>query len=115
MFGTELQQLGLPKEHTTVMCQVLDSYVGQIRTKLQQSSLTINELECITSSIPENTIDCVQFQLGISNEIINGVPTRTTHEININRSDIPVLLKELKTVRKIMDGYDYGTKNSEAK
>lgn len=115
VFGTELQQLGLPKDHTTVMCRVLEEYVGQIRTKLWQSSLTINELENVTSSIPENTIDCVQLQLGIKNEIINGVPQRTTHAVNINRCDVPVLLKELKTIKAIMDGYDYEAKHSELK
>uniref|UniRef100_A0A1Q3FXX7 COMM domain-containing protein n=2 Tax=Culex tarsalis TaxID=7177 RepID=A0A1Q3FXX7_CULTA len=115
VFGTELQQLGLPKDHTTVMCRVLEEYVGQIRTKLRESSLTINELESVSSSIPENTIDCVQLQLGIKNEIINGVPQRTTHAVNINRSDVPVLLKELKTIKAIMDGYDYEAKHSELK
>ncbi|KAL1402362.1 hypothetical protein pipiens_001864 [Culex pipiens pipiens] len=110
-----LLQLGLPKDHTTVMCRVLEEYVGQIRTTLRQSSLTINELESVTSTIPENTIDCVQLQLGIKNEIINGVPQRTTHAVNINRSDVPVLLKELKTIKAIMDGYDYEAKHSELK
>ncbi|XP_055638473.1 COMM domain-containing protein 4 [Toxorhynchites rutilus septentrionalis] len=115
VLGIELQQLGLPREHTTVMCQVLDSYVRQIRTKLHQSSLTINELRSITSNIPNNTIDCVQIRLDIKNEIVNGVPRQITHEVNINRTDIPVLLKELKIVRSIMNGYDYGSNCSEEK
>ncbi|KXJ73071.1 hypothetical protein RP20_CCG016567 [Aedes albopictus] len=115
VFGTELQQLGLPKDHTTVMCQVLEDYVSQIRSKLRQSSLTINELESVTCSVPENTIDCVQLQFNIKNEIVNGVPQRTNHAVNINRSDIPVLLKELKSIKTIMDGYDYESKHSEVK
>lgn len=115
VFGTELQQLGLPKDHTTVMCQVLEDYVSQIRSKLRQSSLTINELESVTRSVPENTIDCVQLQFNIKNEIVNGVPQRTNHAVNINRSDIPVLLKELKSIKTIMDGYDYESKHSEVK
>lgn len=115
VFGTELQQLGLPKDHTTVMCQVLEDYVSQIRSKLRQSSLTINELESVTSTIPENTIDCVQLQFGIKNEIINGVPQRTTHEVNVNCSDISILLKELKSIKSIMDGYDYESKHNEMK
>lgn len=115
IFGTELQQLGLPKDHTTAMCRVLDDYVTQIRAKLRQSSLTINELEGVTRSVPENTIDCIQLQIGIKNEIINGVPKQTTHAININRSDIPVLLREMKTVRGLMEEYDYEGKNSDLK
>ncbi|XP_019553133.2 COMM domain-containing protein 4 [Aedes albopictus] len=115
VFGTELQQLGLPKDHTTVMCQVLEDYVSQIRSQLRQSSLTINELESVTRSVPENTIDCVQLQFNIKNEIVNGVPQRTNHAVNINRSDIPVLLKELKSIKSIMDGYDYEAKHSEVK
>ncbi|XP_058822397.1 COMM domain-containing protein 4 [Topomyia yanbarensis] len=115
VFGTELQQLGLPKDHTTVMCQVLDEHVSKIRTKLSQSSLMVNELNSVTSSVPANTVDCVQFQFGIRNEIVNGVPQQTTHTININRSDIPVLLKELRTAKGIMDRYDYESKHSDIK
>ncbi|XP_055548307.1 COMM domain-containing protein 4 [Wyeomyia smithii] len=115
VFGTELQQLGLPKEHTIVMCRVLDDYLTQIRARLCQSSLTINELEAVTSSTPENTIDCIQLQIGIKNEIINGVPQRTTHAVNINRSDIPILLKEMKRIRSLMEEYDYDGKNSDGK
>ncbi|XP_058451174.1 COMM domain-containing protein 4 [Malaya genurostris] len=115
VFATELQQLGLPKDHTTVMSRVLDEYVGKIRAKLGQSSLTINELQDVTSSVPENTVNCIQLQFDIKNEIVNGVPQQTTHRININRSDIPVLLKELKTAKGFMDDYDYESKHSEFK
>lgn len=115
VFGTELQQLGLPKDHTTVMCRVLEDYVSQIRSKLRQSSLTINELESVARTIPENTIDCVQLRFNIKNEIVNGVPQGTSHAVNVNRSDIPVLLKELKSIKSIMDDYDNESKHSEIK
>ncbi|XP_062556182.1 COMM domain-containing protein 4 [Armigeres subalbatus] len=110
VFGTELHQLGLPKDHTTVICQVLEDYVCQIRSKLRQSSLTINELESVSCKKPENTIDCVQLRFNIKNEIIHGFPQRTNHTVNINRSDIHVLLKELKSMKSIMDGYDHESK-----
>ncbi|XP_055610212.1 COMM domain-containing protein 4 [Uranotaenia lowii] len=115
IFGTELQQLGLPKDHTTVMCRVLEDYVSQFRSVLLRSSLKINELESVSSSIPEGTIDCVQLQFDIANEIVNGVSQPASHTVNVNRSDIPILLKELKTIKSIMDGYDFEAKHGEVK
>lgn len=38
-FGAELQQLGLPKEHSLVLCRVLSENLPNIREKLYESRL----------------------------------------------------------------------------
>lgn len=53
--------------------------------------------------IPTDTIDCACIKFKLKNELVDGVPTETNHHINIGHSDIKVLLKEMKTVRSLMD------------
>ncbi|XP_053670869.1 COMM domain-containing protein 4, partial [Anopheles nili] len=113
IFGTELQQLGLPKEHTAIMCKLLDSYLQKIRVILKEKSLGINQLNTFSCNIPKNTIDCIQLNIGIHNEIVDGLPKNTTHVVNLNRNDALLLLNELKTVRDTMENYNYDKKYSE--
>lgn len=53
--------------------------------------------------IPNDTIDCACITFKLKNELVDGVPTETNHNINIAHSDIKMLLKEMKTVRSLMD------------
>lgn len=53
--------------------------------------------------IPNDTIDCACITFKLKNELVDGVPTETTHNINVAHSDIKMLLKEMKTVRSLMD------------
>uniref|UniRef100_A0AAG5D4E7 COMM domain-containing protein n=1 Tax=Anopheles atroparvus TaxID=41427 RepID=A0AAG5D4E7_ANOAO len=115
VFGTELQQLGLPKEHTSIMCRLLGDYVQKIRAVLRDNSLCINQLETFQCSIPKNTIDCIQLKIGIQNEIIDGVPQKNTHTVNLNRNDALLLLNELKTVRDTMENYNFDKKYTDEK
>ncbi|XP_058129666.1 COMM domain-containing protein 4 [Anopheles ziemanni] len=115
VFGTELQQLGLPKEHTAIMCRLLGDHVQKIRTVLRDNSLSINQLETFQCSIPKNTIDCIQLKIGIHNEIVDGVPQKTNHTVNLNRNDALLLLNELKSVRDTMENYNFDKKYTEEK
>lgn len=63
----------------------------------------MNELIDMTYEIPKDVIDCACVTFKLKNELVNGVPTQTTHNINIAKTDIKILLKELKTVRDLMD------------
>uniref|UniRef100_A0A182U8E3 COMM domain-containing protein n=1 Tax=Anopheles melas TaxID=34690 RepID=A0A182U8E3_9DIPT len=114
-FSTELQQLGLPKEHTAILCRLLDDYVQKIRAVLREKSLSINQLETFSCSIPKNTIDCIQLKIGIQNEIVDGLPRKTAHTVNLNRNDALLLLSELKAVRDTMESYNFDKKYSEEK
>lgn len=53
--------------------------------------------------IPKDAIDCACISFNLKNELVDGVPTKMTHNINIGKIDIKILLNELKTVRDIMD------------
>lgn len=63
----------------------------------------MNELIDMTYEIPKDAIDCACVIFKLKNELVNGVPTQTTHNINIAKTDIKILLKELKTIRDLMD------------
>ncbi|XP_055302033.1 COMM domain-containing protein 4 [Sitodiplosis mosellana] len=102
-FSTELQQLGLPQEHSSAICRVFKEQSGNIQEYLTKNSLTVNELIDMTFDIPSDAINCACITFKLKNEIIDGVPTETSHEINIERSDVRMLLKEMKTVRSLMD------------
>ncbi|XP_049538450.1 COMM domain-containing protein 4 [Anopheles darlingi] len=115
VFGTELQQLGLPKDHTATMCRLLGDYVQRIRATLRDNSLSVNQLDSFECSIPKNTIDCIQLKLGIQNEIVDGLPRKTSHTVNLNRNDALLLLNELKAVRDTMENYNFDKKYSDEK
>lgn len=74
------------------------------------SLILVDVLGDVSYCIPENTIDCVQLNLKIDNEIINGQSRKTNHKINIHKTDLKVLLNELKTVKQIMENYDFEKK-----
>ncbi|XP_031635762.1 COMM domain-containing protein 4 [Contarinia nasturtii] len=102
-FSTELQQLGLPTEHSTAICRVFKEQNGSIQEYLTKNSLTVNELIDMTFDIPTDTIDCACIKFKLKNELVDGVPTETNHEINVGKSNIKMLLKEMKAVRSLMD------------
>lgn len=128
-FSTELQQLGLPVEHSAAISRVFNEQNENIQKHLIDTSFTgdlsnyflfatflnfhylyvldcpfaVNELVDMSYEIPKEAIDCACISFKLKNELVNGVPTQTTHDINIGRSDIKILLKELKTVRNFMD------------
>lgn len=63
----------------------------------------MNELIDVTHDIPSDAIDCACITFKLKNEIVDGVPIETNHNINIGKSDIKMLLKEMKTVRNLME------------
>lgn len=65
--------------------------------------IIVNELIDVTYEIPNDAIDCACISFKLKNELVDGVPSETNHHINIEHSDIKMLLKEMKTVRSLMD------------
>jgi COMM domain containing 4 len=100
VFAIELQQLGFPREHSLSLGKVLDEKGAVLKEHLMKQSLSVNELKSV-SCCKSDGIDCVKMELGIDN-CIDGSRT-ITKEININKSDIPILLKELKIVKAKME------------
>lgn len=111
-FNAELQQLGLPREHALVLGKVLDDNSNELKSHLLSTTLRINEMEDVTCKKSENAIDCVEMELKIKNEIVNGIPQSTTHKINIHKSNIPILVKELKTIKTMMENLDFEAKHT---
>ena len=102
VFSIELQQLGLPREHSLALGKVLDENSPSLKEHLKSKSLTINELAGFDFFCKEfDGIDCVTLWMQIKNSI-SGVGT-FNKEININNSDIPNLIKELKIIQSKMD------------
>lgn len=100
VFSIELQQLGLPREHSLQLGKVLEEHSSTLREHLKSKSLTINELADVRCK-ESSGIDCVKLEMDIKNYISGG--GNVSKEININKRDIPVLLKELKIIKEKMD------------
>lgn len=102
ILSIELQQLGLPREHSQALGKVLDENSSALREYLANTSLGVNEL--IDVQLKESDgIDCVKMELKIKDCIYGD----RANEINIKNSDIPILLKELKTIKAKMNEFDY--------
>ena len=111
-FNIEIQQIGVPKEHSSALCKVLDENSVKLRKYLEMQTLRINQLEDV-KLVPSTAIDCIQLELKVNNEIVEGVSKSVTHHLNIQKDDVKVLLKELKTIRSTMNHLDYENKHSQ--
>jgi hypothetical protein len=101
IFAIELQQLGLPREHSLALGKILEEFSEKLREFLRSKSLTVNELSEVKCTESDGGIDCVKVSLDVNNFINGG--GKVTKEININKRDIPVLINELKIIREKMD------------
>lgn len=104
VFSIELQQLGLPREHSLALGKVLDENSALLREYLKSKSLTINELSEVRCKESDG-IDCVKMEMEIRNTLSSGAIV--SKAINISNTDIPILLKELKIIKSKMDQFDY--------
>lgn len=105
VFTVELQQLGLPREHSLAFGKVLDDKMTVIKNYLRKKSLSLNELKNLKCLESDSGIDCIIMQMEI--EHFGGKNQVATKEINISKSDIPILLKELKIIRNKMNELNY--------
>ncbi|CAG9858223.1 unnamed protein product [Phyllotreta striolata] len=88
----ELQQLGLPREHSTSLKRVIDDQVSALKEKFKQASLRVNPLEHFSASVDDD-LKCAILELKINGETQN--VTLTPHLVD-------VLLDNLEQVRKKM-------------
>ncbi|XP_030384966.1 COMM domain-containing protein 4 [Scaptodrosophila lebanonensis] len=108
VFGEEIQQLGLPKDHAAAMCRVLEKHSVSIREKLQTKAFKINELQSVRNVTSQDSTpsDCFTLELKISQELVDGLPQDTTHTLNIERAQLKALLEEMKVARDLMEKYE---------
>lgn len=112
VFNAELQQLGLPREHASVLSKILDDHSAALKKFLLTNSLRINDLESFSCKKSEKAIDCIELQVNIKNEIIDGVPQDSNYKVNVHKTTIPILLKELKIVKEMMTNLNFEGKHS---
>lgn len=105
-FNEELQQLGFPKEHAGAICKVMDDYLVRIRADLAGKILSVDEVEDI-GCVKKAESPFVQVQFKVKGRVQDGVSQKSIIEtINVNKNDVPLLLKELKTALGIMKQYE---------
>ncbi|XP_037721867.1 COMM domain-containing protein 4 isoform X2 [Drosophila subpulchrella] len=108
IFGEEIQQLGLPKDHAAAMCRVLQKHSAAIRQTLIDKAFKINELQSVRdiTSPGQTPPNYTTLELKISQELVDGLPKDTTHVVNIDRAQAKALLAELKLARDVMQKYE---------
>lgn len=100
----ELQQLGLPKEHSAAICKTHSEFSERIREHLEANRLQINQFDSISVKHLPNLAK--QITVGIKDEIVDGIPRPTEHVLTMSRSDLLLCFKELETIKSIMEEYD---------
>ncbi|KAF5285237.1 hypothetical protein FQR65_LT13301 [Abscondita terminalis] len=85
----ELQQLGLPREHSLSLKKVVQEYGTSLAETLKTSTLTVNKLEEVSVDFDPDT---QMTKLAINNEIVN-----------LSSLTVDVLLETLKQVRPTME------------
>ncbi|XP_065148492.1 COMM domain-containing protein 4 [Paramisgurnus dabryanus] len=108
--SSELQQLGLPKEHTTGLCKSYEEKHNALQEKLRESSLRLGRLEAVNwrvdytlSSSELKEINEPTIQLRFQSQNPETDSTETT-VISVSADKFRVLLTELKQAQAIMNG-----------
>ncbi|XP_048505804.1 COMM domain-containing protein 4 isoform X2 [Athalia rosae] len=98
--SSELQQLGLPREHSTTLSRLYTEFSPQINATLSSQSLRLKRLSSIETIEKESGSPFVKMGLKVSN--VDGTEEQTN--VTIPKDEIPVLLSELKRARSLMEG-----------
>lgn len=65
-------------------------------------SKPVNRLNEITTTVPENTIDCVQINLTLGDVIEDGQRVVKEHKFNVGKEDLLIMISELKKAQALM-------------
>uniref|UniRef100_A0A8C1MH86 COMM domain containing 4 n=1 Tax=Cyprinus carpio TaxID=7962 RepID=A0A8C1MH86_CYPCA len=106
--SSELQQLGLPKEHTTGLCKSYEDKHIALQEKLRESSLRLGRLEAVnwrvdytlsSSQLKQVNEPTVQLRLQVQDPETDSTQTTT---VSITADKFRVLLTELKQAQTMM-------------
>lgn len=89
---SELQQLGLPREHSTSLKKVLDDQITHLTEKFKESSLKVNALKEVICKTDLQT-KCAVVEFLIEDK---------TSKVLLTPNTIDLLLEDLKNVKKTM-------------
>ncbi|XP_062858130.1 COMM domain-containing protein 4 [Trichomycterus rosablanca] len=107
--SSELQQLGLPKEHTTGLCKSYEDKRMALQEKLKESSLRLGRLEAVnwrvdytlsSSELMEVNEPTVQLRLQSQNPESGSTESTT---VSVTADKFRVLLAELKQAQVMMN------------
>ncbi|XP_076309325.1 COMM domain-containing protein 4 isoform X1 [Tachypleus tridentatus] len=108
--SNELQQLGLPKEHTSSLCKVFSDKFPELLDHMKQKSLRLSRLEDVhwrvdyiigSSVMQEVNEPSVQICLKVKD--LDSVETRA-EAFSLSPDKFRVLLHDLKEAYKMMEG-----------
>ncbi|CAG5075946.1 Similar to Commd4: COMM domain-containing protein 4 (Mus musculus) [Cotesia congregata] len=100
--SSELQQLGLPKEHSIVIGRLHTDNYNQIHDHLLAQSLRLNALSSIDiETKKDETKNSVMVTMGLKIKKLDGDDEKVS--INIPKDKLAVLIEEMKKVRGIME------------
>lgn len=105
IFNNELQQLGLPKDHSNVICTLFDENFSDLRKKHLSVTLNISQLADI--HLDESGAEgYTNVELTTNYEVYNGiVQDRRQHKLTIRNEDLKSLVSELEIARRLMKKY----------
>ncbi|KAI4872187.1 hypothetical protein NFI96_031029, partial [Prochilodus magdalenae] len=107
--SSELQQLGLPKEHTTGLCKSYEDKHAALKEKLKESSLRLGRLEAVnwrvdytlsSSELKEVNEPTVQLRLQAQHPESG---SKETTVVSVSADKFRVLLTELKQAQAMMN------------
>ncbi|XP_032683679.1 COMM domain-containing protein 4 [Odontomachus brunneus] len=98
--NSELQQLGLPREHSTAVARLHTTHCPQIAVVLSSQSLRVSRV----SSIEVLPCDSASPVSTVTLKLKKYYGHEEDSTINISKDDVQVLLKELRRVQALMLG-----------
>ncbi|XP_067837214.1 COMM domain-containing protein 4 [Heptranchias perlo] len=107
--SSELQQLGLPKEHSAALCKSYEDKQTALQDRLKESSLRLNKLDSVSwrvdytlssSELKEVNEPIVHLKINVHN-VDTGAVEPTV--ISVTADKFRVLLTELKQAQALMN------------
>ncbi|XP_069699315.1 COMM domain-containing protein 4 [Periplaneta americana] len=104
--SSELQQLGLPREHATALCRVYSDNLTSISNRLKDHSLRLNRLQDVQWRLDTAVLDRDQMAAELRLSLQTQEPASGTcgiHSLNLSAQQLHLLLADLKRAASIMD------------
>ncbi|GFG35383.1 hypothetical protein Cfor_10117 [Coptotermes formosanus] len=95
--GSELQQLGLPREHAAALCRVYSDNLTSISSRLQDQSLRLSRLQDVQWRMDTVVVDKSQMvgELRVGVRVFYPASgTHHTHNFNISAQQLHLLLAD---------------------
>lgn len=105
--SNELQQLGLPKEHSSALCKSYESKLNDIHAfLLQQSFRQSSSLQTVDWKINPKSIMETERTLDVSIQLLTNLGSSYFLEFTTSASKFKVLLHELKVAQRYMNSVE---------